>query len=252
MDELPVFQYAMGYTGKETARLHYTYRQADLLNQLYRYNNTRILAHNYFNVEELLFNCVFVQANRSLGRMLRELGQEEEATECLEQANATEQYILTKCWDDQEGIFYSLYGKAEKMAKVKTIASLLPLYLDHIKPEQRDRLIREHLTNPDEFWTNYPVPSVAKNETYYTPGETPRYQVKLLWRGPTWVNTNWFIVKGLRKHGQDKLADHIVQQMVTMISKQGFREYYNPETGQGYRRQQFGWSTLIVDLLSHS
>jgi hypothetical protein len=37
--------------------------------------------------------------------------------------------------------------------------------------------------------------------------------------------------------------------MVEMIEKWGFREYYNPETGQGYRRENFGWSTLILDLL---
>lgn len=252
MDELPVFQYAMGYLGQETARLHYTFRQADLLNQLYRYNNKRILEQNYFNVEEVLFNCVFVQANRSLGRMLRLLNQEEEAVEFLEQANLTEQAILKKCWDDDEGIFYSLYGKSEKMARVKTVASLIPLYLDHLPARQVERLIAEHLTNPDEFWTSYPLPSVARSEPYYTPGDTPLYQVKLLWRGPTWVNTNWFVVKGLRKHGRHDLADHIVERMVKMISRQGFREYYNPESGQGYRRKQFGWSTLILDLLPES
>jgi hypothetical protein len=34
-----------------------------------------------------------------------------------------------------------------------------------------------------------------------------------------------------------------------MIEKSGFREYYHPETGEGYRRENFGWSTLILDLL---
>lgn len=249
MDELPVFQHVMGYNGKETARLHYAYRRADLLNQLYRYDNQRILRQNYFNVEEVLFNCVFVEANRSLGRILRSLKREEEAIEFLEQANLTEKAILTKLWDEEDGIFYSLYHHEEKMAKIKTIASLMPLFLDNVPKAQRDRLVHEHLTNPNEFWTTYPVPSVAKNEPLYTPTDTPAYQVKLLWRGPTWVNTNWFIVKGLRKHGYDDIADSIVYKMIDMIKQQGFREYYNPETGEGYRRKNFGWSTLILDLL---
>lgn len=249
MDELPVFQEVMGYRGNQTARLHYTYRQADLLNQLYHYNNNRILEHNYFNVEEILFNCVFVEANRSLGRLLRYLGREEEALEFLEQANVTEQAILSKCWNKQDKIFYSLHHKSEDMARVKTAASLLPLFLDGLKGEQLNAIIG-HLTNPEEFWTPYPIPSVAANEPYYTPGDTPFYQVKLLFRGPTWVNLNWFIVKGLRKHHRDDLADYIVDRMVDMIQKSSFREYYNPETGEGYRREQFGWSTLIVDLLS--
>jgi glycogen debranching enzyme len=249
MDELPVFQYVMGYMGQETARLHYTYRRADLLNQLYRYDNRRILGKNYFNVEELLFNCVFVQANRSLGRMLRSLKMEAEAVEVLEQANITERAIVSKCWDEDEGIFYSLFGRDERMAKIKTIASLAPLFLDGLPKGRASELVKRHLTNPDEFWTPYPVPSVARNEPFYTPDETPIYKVKLLWRGPTWINTNWFIVKGLRKHGYDELADHIVSRMQEMIARHGFREYYNPETGEGYRRKQFGWSTLLLDLL---
>ena len=56
-------------------------------------------------------------------------------------------------------------------------------------------------------------------------------------------------MKGLRKHGYDNLADQIVEKMVEMIEERGFREYYNPETGEGYRRENFGWSTLILDLL---
>jgi neutral trehalase len=76
------------------------------------------------------------------------------------------------------------------------------------------------------------------------------HQVKLLWRGPTWISTNWFIVKGLQKHGYNDLAKEVISRMEKMIRHQGFREYYNPETGEGYRRENFGWSTLILDLLT--
>jgi glycogen debranching enzyme len=251
MDELPVFQVVMGYQGNDTARLHYAFRKADLLNQLYLYNNRRILDHDHFNVEETLFNCVFAEANRSLARLLKEIGQNEQSTQFSTLADKVEKSILSKMWDDKDKIFYSLFSKQEQMAKVKTIASLMPLYLDGIPKEQRDQLVNLHLLNPNEFWTKYPIPSVAKDEPYYTPGDTPAYQIKLLWRGPTWISTNWFIVKGLRKHGYDDLADHIVDQTLSMIQQQGFREYYNPETGEGYRRKNFGWSTLIIDLLSN-
>jgi len=70
-----------------------------------------------------------------------------------------------------------------------------------------------------------------------------------LWRGATWINANWFVVKGLQKHGYSDIADEIIEKMCKMITKYGFREYYNPETGLGYRRKNFGWSTLIIDLL---
>jgi hypothetical protein len=58
------------------------------------------------------------------------------------------------------------------------------------------------------------------------------------------------IIKGLRKNGYNELADEITQKTIAMVEKEGFREYYNPETGKGYRRENFGWSTLVLDLLN--
>ena len=248
MDELPVFQYAVGFMGMDPARLHYYFRRTDLLNQWYFYNNKRIFKHDYFNVEELLFNTVYVEACHSLSRLLDEIGEKETSKLMAQQAENTEKAIIKKCWDFQDKIFYSLFSKDEKMAKVKTAASLVPLMLSGLPAIQAKHLI-EHLTNPQEFWTEFPVPSVAADEPYFEPGDTPFHRGKLLFRGPTWLNLNWLIVRGLRQHGYHQLADRIVDQAAEMVKKHGFREYYNPHTGEGYRRQNFGWSTLIVDLL---
>lgn len=248
MDELPVFQYTLGYLKENPAILHYTHRKVDLLNQFYGFNSKKILDKDYFNVEELLFNCVFIEANRSLARLFSELGEEDEVKFFKDLALRYENSLLEKCWDSEDKIFYSLYSKKDLKAKVKTIASLLPLFLEGLKGEQLEALVK-HLVDPNEFWRPYPVPSVSADEPFYFPQDPPAYKVKLLWRGPTWINTNWFIVKGLRKHGYDNLADQIVEKMVEMIEERGFREYYNPETGEGYRRENFGWSTLILDLL---
>ncbi len=249
MDELPVFQVAMGFKGLNAAKLHYYSRKADFLNQYYRFNNQVILAKDYFNVEELLFNCVFIESNKSLSRLFLAIGNQPEAEFWQKVAQKAQKSLLDKCWDEEAKIFYSLFSQNERMAKVKTIASLLPIFLSGLPKNKLGPLIKNHLLNPNEFWTNFPVPSVAKDEKYYYPQDTPMHKIKLLWRGPTWINTNWFIVKGLRKHGYNDIADTIVTKSVEMIKQHGFREYYNPETGEGYRRQNFGWSTLILDLL---
>jgi len=249
MDELPVFQIAAGYKGLDTPRLHFTYRKGDFQNHRYRFNSKKILEKDYFNVEELLFNTIFIESARCISRLYKVLGNDKESKEFLRIADKSEKALLTKCWDKKEKIFYSLYSNKEKSAKVKTVASLIPIFLDGLKDKQLEDLIANHLINEKEFWTPYPFPSVAKNEIYYQPEDTPLYKVKLLWRGPTWISTNWLIVKGLRKHGYHSLANSVIKRMVEMTEKHGFREYYNPETGQGYRRRNFGWSTLIIDLL---
>ncbi len=249
MDELPIFQYVVGFLGEDTVRLHWAFRKTDLRNYYHNYNNKIILKKDYFNVEELLFNCVFAEASRSLSRLFKEIGNKEEATYFEMVANASEEAIIEKCWHKEDEIFYSLFTKDEKYARVKTVASLAPLFLKNLKGEKLEKLINKHLLNKAEFWTKYPVPTVARSEPYYNPEDTPLHKAKLLWRGPTWIATNWFVVKGLRRHGYDDIADKIIDAMNRMITEHGFREYYNPETGQGYRRVNFGWSTLILDLL---
>lgn len=252
MDELPVFQIVSGYDGLDMTKLRYYYRKSDLLNKRHFYNSKNILKKDYFNVEEVLFNTVFVEAARSLSRLFKEINDPAEAKFFKEVADKAEENLLEKCWNRTENIFYSLYSKRELQANIKTVASLLPLYLDGLKGEQLKLLVEEHLLNKDEFLTEYPIPSVAKNEPYYTPEDVGKSKISgtsLLWRGATWINTNWFIVKGLRKHGYDDIADQIVEKMVDMIQREGFREFYNPETGEGYRRDNFGWSSLVLDLL---
>lgn len=267
MDELPVFQVVNGFHGQDLVRLHYAFRKPDLLNQRYNFNSQKILEADYFNVEELLFNVVFIQSNRSLARLFKEIDKPDEARFFTDLADKGEKSLIEKCWDKDDEIFYTLFSKSEQKAKVKTIASLIPLFLEKLPQEKVDLLLSKHLLDPQEFWTKFPVPTVSQDDTHYSPLEFPDYkhnfgvqvvnkiylslyrELKMLWRGPTWVATNWFIVKGLRKHNQDKIANQIVAKMTDMIDKWGFREYYNPETGQGYRRQNFGWSTLIVDLL---
>ena len=250
MDELPVFQVAAGYTGLETTRLHYTYRKGDILNHRYRFDSKKILEKDYFNVEELLFNIVFIESARSLSRLFKVISEPNEEKFFKSVADKSEEALLTKCWDKKDEIFYSLYKKDERFANVKTVASLAPLFLDGLKGEQLKKLVEKHVLNKDEFYTEYPFPSVSKDEKYYVPHDTPFHQVKLLWRGPTWIATNWFVVKGLQKHGYNDIARDVVKKMSQMIDTHGFREYYNPETGEGYRRQNFGWSTLILDLLN--
>lgn len=267
MDESPVFQVVSGYKGGNLAKLHYAFRKPDILNQKNLFDSKKILEKDYFNVEEILFNTVAIESSRSISRLFKYLKNSREAEYFENAARQSEKSLFSKLWDESDGCFYSIYSNQETKAKVKTIASLIPLYLENLPENMVNVLVDKHLLNPEEFWTNYPIPSVARNEAYYSPLEFPKYrndlkdlvlnkvylsfyrELKMLWRGPTWIATNWFIIKGLRKHGKKDIADKIVNKMTSMIDHWGFREYYNPETGQGYRRENFGWSTLIVDLL---
>ncbi|HEX3245309.1 MAG TPA: trehalase family glycosidase [Chloroflexota bacterium] len=249
MDELPIFQYAAGLKHNSVWLFHFFNRRADVLNKLHAYRLRTIFAADYFTVKDLLFNCLFIEAERALARLLRTAGDAAGAARADQRAAWSAAALMRLCWDGEEHIFYPLYSRRNKRIPVKTVTSLVPLFLSDLPPERADRLVKEHVLNQDEFFLKYPFPSVSKDEAFFAPEALPFYWIKALWRGPTWFSTNWLLVKGLRKHGYDEIADLVVDRMVEMIDVHGFREYFNPLTGQGYGKRNFGWSALLLDLI---
>ncbi len=206
-----------------------------------RGDDHRILAADLFHVEDVLVNSIYVMGLRSLARLL---GDAPEAAEFNRDADKTRDALLAKCWDEEAGAFFDLSGVAENPLKVVTISSLMPLVMEDLPRPIVERLVDTWVTDPQHFWTPYPLPSVPASGPKFMPGN-PR---GFIWRGPSWVNTNWFLSHALRRHGYSSLADTIVAKSQECIEKSGFREYYHPFTAEGLGARDFGWSTLILDM----
>ena len=67
-------------------------------------------------------------------------------------------------YDEDDGFYYDRCAATDKLIKVKTPASLLPLFAGFCDKKRADSIITKHLFNTDEFFTPFPVPSLAKNE----------------------------------------------------------------------------------------
>jgi glycogen debranching enzyme len=206
-----------------------------------RGDDHRILAADIFHVEDVLVNSIYAFGLRSLARML---GDSPEAVEFNREADKTLEALLSKCWDEEAGAFFDLSGVAETPVKMVTISSLMPLILDDLPRPIVERLVNRWIISPEDFWLPYPLPSVPASNPKFLPGN-PR---GFIWRGPTWINTNWFLSHALRRHGYPQLADTIVSKSHEAIEKSGFQEYYHPYTAEGLGARDFGWSTLILDM----
>ena len=207
-----------------------------------RGDDRRILQADLFNVEDVLVNSIYVFGLRSLVRLMASVG--EDSTEFAREADRSRDALIAKCWDQEAGAFFDLSGVAERPVKVITISSLMPLILEDLPGELVHRLVEGLLTSPDHFWLPYPLPSVSASEPKFMPGNPHGF----IWRGPTWMNTNWFLSHALRRHGYHELADHIVGASHRLIESGGFREYYNPYSGEPYGARDFGWSTIVLDM----
>lgn len=153
---------------------------------------------------------------------------------------------MNKCWDDKRGVFWDLSGAREERVAVLTFTSLFPLVLRDLDQDVAIRLVEEHLLDPNEFWLPYPIPSIAATEPAFDPG----WLTKTTWRGPTWVNVNWYMYWALRDHGFPEQASELARRTVAMQAHGGIREFYDPRTAEGQGATQFGWSCLVLDLIA--
>ena len=199
-----------------------------------------------FLFEDVMVNSIYADSLRALAGLCRAMGDPPRAAELDARRAKTARALVTKCWDEKAGAFWDLSGKKEEPVKVLTFSALFPLVLPELDARIARRLVEEHLLNEREFWTSYPVPTVAASD----PSFDPECKTDCMWRGPTWMNANWYLYGGLRAHGFDDVAHDLARRSIELVARSGVREYFDPLTGAGEGAHDFAWTTLVLDLIA--
>ena len=133
--------------------------------------------------------------------------------------------------------------RQDKPIPVVTPFNLYPVWTGQLPDHIRDRLI-DHLTNPQEFWGEYVLPTVSRAEPVYEPAT--------MWRGPIWANINYIMIEALQLVGRTDLAESLLYKTLDLIASQaGIHEYYDSRTGEPAPQAApaFGWTAAVfVDL----
>ncbi len=244
LDHSPKFDHYLGIEGTEPAEFTAAWhRVADPYEEVAR-RPEAMFALDAFVVEDVMVNTIYIENLRVLAGLCQRVSDAVTAGRFRQRADLAARSLLAKCWSEERGLFFDLAGVAEAWLETNTITSLFPILLPDLDQGMVEALVG-HLTDPGEYAAPFPVPSVAMDEPSYSAGVLAG---NLVWRGPTWINSNWYLVRGLLRHGYDHLARLIIDQTVEAVRRSGFREYYHPQTGAGGGAPDFGWSTIVVDL----
>lgn len=204
------------------------------------YDIKRILAHSLFTIEDVSFNAIFIRANQHLVDIAAFV-RKDVPEDLLAHMKKTES-ALEALWDPYSSQYYSREFVSHRLLKTPSIVTLLPLYGGSISKKRAGELVKL-LENEQLFGAHYPVPSAPLNSEYFSPH---RY-----WQGPTWVNTNWLIIDGLRRYGFHDHAEALKEATLEMVRQAGFWEYFSPLDGSPSGAKNFSWTAaLTIDLLS--
>ena len=197
----------------------------------HRYDAAAILERPYFAVEDLTYNSILIRANvllrqishaigaRLPGQLIDSMRKNEEAMETL--------------WDEADECYYSRDARSGRLLREPSIAALMPLYAG-CAGQVRAKRMAGMLSDPELFAAPYPVPSVPLSSPWFGP---LRY-----WQGPTWVNTNWLVIDGLRRCGFPAEAGRLQQRTLELVRENGFSEYFHPVTGEPAGVRNFSWT----------
>lgn len=164
-----------------------------------------------------------------LAEIARTLEKEGNAKELAERAK-TYTDKLNELWDEDLGIYRDKNLVTGSFTEHKSPTHFYPLLAGVPSPEQAERMVREHLLNPDEFYGDYMIPSISRDNAAF--GDNS------YWRGRIWAPMNFLVYMGLCKYDFPEARRELARKSQKLImhewtQKRRIHENYNAETGQG-------------------
>lgn len=134
---------------------------------------------------------LFVADSDALGQIAEMLGKPDEAKRLTAQA-AVFRAKLQTLWDAKTGIYRNKDLRTGELSARISPTNFYPLLAKAPDARQADEMIGKHLLNPDEFWGERVLPSIARND--------PAFQDQEYWRGRIWGPMNYLVDLGLRNY----------------------------------------------------
>ena len=202
-----------------------------------KYDPKKIFKTSLFNVVDIGFNSIFLKSNKDLIILLKKFNLD--SSTIINYIKITEKNIL-KYFDKKKQTFFCFDLRNKKKIFIPSITNYLILYADIKNSKINDILIKN--LKKHNLKEKYFFSSIKPNHKSF---EEKRY-----WRGPVWINCNWFIHKGLMNK-DEKYSNKIKERTIRLVEKKGFHEYYSCKNGKPMGANNFSWSAaLYLDLIN--
>ncbi len=165
----------------------------------------------------------------ALAKIADELGKTAEAKELKDRA-ARYRAKLATMWDEQAGIFLNIDLHTGRKNTRLSPTNFYPLLAKAATPAQARTMIEKHLKNPEEFWGEWVIPSIARND--------PAFKDQNYWRGRIWGPMNYLVYLGLQNYADSATRSAFAKKSYDLFLKEWtehghVHENYNAITGSG-------------------
>lgn len=184
---------------------------------------------NRLELEDVGLTGLYILDCSSLIELARIIGREADIPELTKQMEKACEGLET-LWDEEKGFYYNRRTDTGEFSRRISPTNFYALFSPQVSPERQRRMADEHYYNPEEFYGEWMLPSIARND--------PAYPDQEYWRGRVWAPLNFLVYLALRETELTDVRKDLVEKSKKLFLKEWtehrhVHENYNSITGEG-------------------
>jgi len=189
---------------------------------------------------------LYIADCKALAQVARVLGKTSEAQELVHRGE-TYSVRLQTLWDEKTGMFLNKDLDSGASSSRLSPTNFYPMLAGVPSARQADRMVREHLLNPKEFWGQWVIPSISRSDAAFRDQD--------YWRGRIWGPMNYLVYLGLRNYDEPLARRELAEKSWALFNKEWtekghVHENYNALTGEGddvsSSERYYHWGALLA------
>ncbi len=179
--------------------------------------------------EDVGLTGLFIMDLRALIELAELIGREEDIPE-LKQRLARAEAGLECLWDEENGFYYNRRTDTGEFSRRISPTNFYALFSDSVSKERARRMADEHYYNPKEFYGEWMLPSISRDDRAFGDQE--------YWRGRVWAPLNFLVYLALARTELDDVRKDLAEKSKQIFLKEWnehrhVHENYNSITGEG-------------------
>lgn len=196
---------------------------------------------NTLTMNSLDLNSLYALDAWCLAEIAKILKNEQEFSDYSAEYTRMKDLINTYLWNETEEFYFDRYWDG-RFSEKKAASNFYPL-IAKIPDRPRALLMIKHLLNEKEFWGEYVIPTISRDDQAFKDQD--------YWRGNIWPPPNYLIYQGLKAYGFDAVASEFAQKSADLFlrSWENFQicpENFDARTGEAGERRFQSWGPLFA------
>ena len=181
-------------------------------------------------LEDVGLTGLFINDADAMSELARIVGKKDDAEEFIRRREEASRGLET-LWSEEDGIYLNRRTDTGEFSRRLSPTLFYALFDKNVPPERAKRMVDEHYFNKNEFYGEYVIPSVARNDAAFCE--------QLYWRGRIWAPLNYLVYAAMK--GREELAParrDLTEKSYSLLMKEWtehrhVHENYNAVTGEG-------------------